>query len=364
LTEILVNSSDLRRMAQALIDTQAQYRTLAQRLPHGLPEMPPYVASRLHGELDWTSTLLRRRADELDPVRDDLVRRAAWAEFLTGFSLVLGRLRQQSDVFPLRALLDAWRRFTARPPKVNFTPSGPITLSGPGGTLQGSSPNLQGGSSSGLQGGNAVDLDRMEPGTSTSGGAGHTGTTRHATAAGFTPEQIASICGARPENVEQQWNAIVNALAKQGLTDRASLIAAFATIGTEVSGFVPINEYGSDAYFTRMYEGRADLGNTQPGDGARYHGRGFIQLTGRANYRNYGELLGLPLEDDPDLALQPDVAAQILAAYFTRRGIPALARQGDWMGVRRAVNGGLKGWDRFSSLVTKLSAATPEETPR
>jgi predicted chitinase len=171
------------------------------------------------------------------------------------------------------------------------------------------------------------------------------------------PAKIASICGCASANVQQHWPGLEKALAECGLTDRASTIAAIATIGTEVPAFLPINEYGGSDYFTKLYEGRKDLGNTQRGDGARYHGRGFIQLTGRANYRSYGTKLGLPLEQNPDLALQPDVAARILALYMKERGIGALAAKGDWQGVRRAVNGGLNGWDRFSSLVQQLSAA-------
>ena len=176
---------------------------------------------------------------------------------------------------------------------------------------------------------------------------------------GLTPAQISAICGCAQANVEQHWSGLQKALSECGLVDRASTIAAIATIGTEVPAFLPIKEYGDNAYFTKMYEGRKDLGNTQPGDGARYHGRGFIQLTGRANYRSYGEKLALPLEQNPDLALQPDVAARILALYFKDRGIGALAAQGDWHGVRRAVNGGLNGWDRFSTLVNELTAARP-----
>ena len=175
--------------------------------------------------------------------------------------------------------------------------------------------------------------------------------------------EIALICGAPRANIEQHWPAICKALAEHGLDDVPSTIAAVATIATEVSSFLPINEFGNTGYFTRMYEGRKDLGNTHPGDGARYHGRGFIQLTGRANYRSYGAKLGVPLEQNPELALRPDVAAKVLASYFEERGIAALAARGDWKGVRRAVNGGLNGWDRFSGLVEKLEAAAAAPAP-
>ena len=179
----------------------------------------------------------------------------------------------------------------------------------------------------------------------------------------LSPAEIAMICGAPRENVEQHWPAISKALAERGLDDVPSTIAAVATIATEVSSFLPINEFGNTGYFTRMYEGRKDLGNTHPGDGARYHGRGFIQLTGRANYRAYGAKLGVPLEQHPELALRPDIAARVLASYFDQRGISALAARGDWRGVRRAVNGGLNGWDRFSSVVTRLESAVAAPAP-
>jgi predicted chitinase len=163
-------------------------------------------------------------------------------------------------------------------------------------------------------------------------------------------DQIASALGAPVENVRKYWPLVAKALQEQGITSRNGVIAALATIGVEVGRFEPIPEYASG----EAYEGRKDLGNTQPGDGKRYKGRGFIQLTGRANYRTYGQALGLPLEQNPDLALDPEVGARVLALYFKNRNIPAKADAGDWEGVRRAVNGGTNGYDRFIRIVRTL----------
>jgi len=168
---------------------------------------------------------------------------------------------------------------------------------------------------------------------------------------------IAGALKCPPANVERYWPALQAACVENGLTDKASVIAVLATVGTEVASFEPINEFGDSQYFSRNYDGRADLGNTHPGDGARYHGRGFIQLTGRVNYRGYEQKLGVPLESQPELALDPTVAARVLGCYFKDRGIAADAREGDWKTVRRKVNGGLNGWDRFNALVQSLERA-------
>lgn len=182
------------------------------------------------------------------------------------------------------------------------------------------------------------------------------------------PWTVAAVLGSPPLNVEHHWPLLYEALAERGIADRPVVIAALATIGVEASSFAAINEIGGADYFTQMYEGRGDLGNTQPGDGARYHGRGLIQITGRANYRTYGQKLGVDLEGHPDLALDPRIAALIFAAYFTDHAIrwlppPAprmncaeLARAGEWKGVRMAVNGGYNGLDDFLNLVNALEA--------
>ena len=179
----------------------------------------------------------------------------------------------------------------------------------------------------------------------------------------LSPAAIAGALKCPAANVKRYWPAVQAACVENGLTDRASVIAVLATIGTEVGSFEPINEFGGTQYFTKNYEGRADLGNTHPGDGARYHGRGFIQLTGRVNYRGYAQKLGVPLEEQPELALDPTVASRVLGRYFKDRGIAADARKGDWQTVRRKVNGGLNGWDRFNTLVQSLEHAHDATTP-
>jgi hypothetical protein len=169
------------------------------------------------------------------------------------------------------------------------------------------------------------------------------------------PQEIARAVGAPEEDVSRHWPVVDEALRENGMTDARSRIAAVATIVTEVgTDFRPISEHGGPSYFTQLYEGRSDLGNSRPGDGARYHGRGYIQLTGRANYREYGDRLDVALEQRPGMALRPAVGARILAEYFDERGIDEVARRGQWREVRHRVNGGLNGWTTYRDLVSSL----------
>ncbi len=92
-----------------------------------------------------------------------------------------------------------------------------------------------------------------------------------------------------------------------------------------------------------QYEGRKDLGNTEPGDGRRYKGRGPIQLTGRANYRAAGRALGIDLEGNPTRAGDVDVGFRVAAWYWTSRGLNALADAGDFREITRRINGGFNG---------------------
>jgi predicted chitinase len=107
----------------------------------------------------------------------------------------------------------------------------------------------------------------------------------------------------------------------------------------ESAGFGRMHEYATG----KEYEGRRDLGNIYKGDGVRYKGRGFIQITGRDNYRRAGQALGLPLEDKPDLASRPDVAAKIAIWYWKNRVKPNVGNFNDTRSVTRYINPRLLG---------------------
>jgi putative chitinase len=87
------------------------------------------------------------------------------------------------------------------------------------------------------------------------------------------------------------------------------------------------------------------LGNTQPGDGFRYRGRGFIQLTGRANYRDIGKRIGLDLEGSPDLAAEPANALLCAAAFWDRTKLNEIADQDNIEIITKRINGGRHGLD-------------------
>lgn len=126
-----------------------------------------------------------------------------------------------------------------------------------------------------------------------------------------------------------------------------------ATAFHESARFTTLKEMGGTEYFHRMYDMAgnrpkvaATLGNTQRGDGARFYGRGLVQLTGRANYRKAGKHVGVDLEKDPDRAAEPTLAARILiwgmetGAYTGKANRDYLDKSPpDYVGARRIING-------------------------
>lgn len=126
------------------------------------------------------------------------------------------------------------------------------------------------------------------------------------------------------------------------VTTRLRICHFLAQAAHETDRFRTLEEYGGATYFAR-YDGRRDLGNAQAGDGARFHGRGIFQLTGRFNYRRYGALIGLDLEANPERAKEPALSLAIAFAYWRDRGCDKAADADDVAAVTKLINGGRNG---------------------
>jgi len=107
------------------------------------------------------------------------------------------------------------------------------------------------------------------------------------------------------------------------------------------------------------YQGRADLGNLQPGDGRRFKGRGLIQLTGRANYGEYGRAIGREAEllEKPELVeTELELCVDVAGWFWAKRGLNALADADDLTRVTQRINGGINGLDDRRRLLNRAKA--------
>jgi putative chitinase len=150
-------------------------------------------------------------------------------------------------------------------------------------------------------------------------------------------------------------NAILDRWSQEAAADDLRMLAYVLATAHHETGrvFTPIRELGGEAYLRRMYDvtgarprlARAN-GNTTPGDGVRYAGRGFVQITWKNNYARVGEMLGIDLVNEPDKALELDTATEILVrgmteGWFTGKKLGDYFAVGraDWRNARRIVNG-------------------------
>ena len=167
-------------------------------------------------------------------------------------------------------------------------------------------------------------------------------------------------------NIDKHWPQVHDALKRVDLDDVPMIAMALGTINAETAGFVPISEYISK-YNTKvtpfdLYDAGTDkgakLGNTVPGDGPRFKGRGFVQLTGRYNYSNIGTQIGQDLTGDPDLANDPVIASDILARFLKNKEgqIRAAIADDDLKLARKLVNGGSHGLDAFTTVFQGVMA--------
>jgi hypothetical protein len=171
-------------------------------------------------------------------------------------------------------------------------------------------------------------------------------------------------------NIRKHLPNVIAGLRLKRLVDRSMLLMALATIRAESEGFLPISEaissFNTDKEPFDKYEKGTPigkkLGNTQVGDGARFRGRGFVQLTGRDNYQRVGDQLSMDLTGNPALANDSVAAGTVLAQFLLNHesDIRAALKQGDLKTARRLVNGGSHGFARFKDAFEKGEQLFPE----
>ena len=153
-------------------------------------------------------------------------------------------------------------------------------------------------------------------------------------------EQLKEIAPTISDADARAWLPFLNAsMWEANINSDARKAAYVAQLAHESDGFRTLEEYDSGA----GYEGRSDLGNTRPGHGMRYKGRGPIQITGRYNYSSYGEQLGVDLINNPALAATPEIGFQIAAAYWSNHNLNAYADSGAFSTITQRINGGQNG---------------------
>jgi putative chitinase len=153
--------------------------------------------------------------------------------------------------------------------------------------------------------------------------------------------------------IEALSPAVAATLKKYEIDTELRIAHFLAQTCHESDCFCTTVEYSDGKYL----EGRRDLGNTQPGDGPRYKGRGLIQLTGRANYKRYGNLLSLDLIGNPERAAEPATSLAIACEYWKQQGLNAAADQDDIETITRRINGGLNGLEDRRACLQRAKVA-------
>lgn len=155
-----------------------------------------------------------------------------------------------------------------------------------------------------------------------------------------TPEILTAIMPYSGIYRAQIYAPLLTAECKRWQIDSAQRMAHFLAQIAHESGSL---RYTEEIASGRAYEGRKDLGNTQKGDGARFKGRGLIQLTGRANYEEYSRVSGVDYIAHPEWLARPADAVAVSAWFWFDRELNELADRDELMAITRSINGGYNG---------------------
>jgi putative chitinase len=165
-----------------------------------------------------------------------------------------------------------------------------------------------------------------------------------------TDSQLAQIMPTLPAAKRSLYLPFLNkAMEIYGIDSRLRKAAFLAQIAFESVELKYMEEIWGPTEAQLLYEPESELarilGNTEPGDGERFKGRGAIQITGRTNYGKYGELLGIDLIANPAIATTPQIACSTAGAYWQTNGLNELADDEDFETITRRINGGLSGYE-------------------
>lgn len=166
----------------------------------------------------------------------------------------------------------------------------------------------------------------------------------------ITVDDLKRLCPfSSPQQLAKFAEPLNDAMAEYEINNVARETMFLAQIAHESGGFRYVRELASG----EAYEGRADLGNTEAGDGVRFKGRGLIQITGRANYQAVGEALQHDFIAHPEELERPDYATRSAAWYWHSRGLNELADSGDFRRITKKINGGYNGMADRENYLTK-----------
>jgi len=158
--------------------------------------------------------------------------------------------------------------------------------------------------------------------------------------AGVSADRVAGIIMSKRQTIEIYQPALCSEMARNEINTPRRIAHFLAQIGHESGAF----RYSEEIASGQAYEGRRDLGNTQPGDGKRFKGRGLIQLTGRRNYQDFGKFVGMNLlTDEGARSGGKNSKLAVLAAiwFWNTRKLNQLADADDVVKITKRINGGI-----------------------
>jgi hypothetical protein len=177
--------------------------------------------------------------------------------------------------------------------------------------------------------GAALQLD-SSGGITPTPGPGPSGTGRFDIATVTVPIVSQMFPGTPAANIQANLSIVLQALDNAGLADKDMVLTALGTIRAETASFLPISE--GQSHFNTAPGGKpfglydpvsqkaTNLGNTQVGDGPKFKGRGFVQLTGRDNYTRFGPAVGADLVNNPDFGKRPNPCRKVVGSISEEKG--------------------------------------------